>query len=220
MEAHAQVSPTPLSAGACRTRHSSDHLDGRSAPFPGAAPRVRWRRSRHFEVEAAASVEEGLSSLQQTGPPAFAVVNMRLEDHNAIDRHRRPAEGQIVPNSREPGGADRLWQYRHCRHRREALAGAVDYFGQDPQTPTIMSITRSLLHPTAKAPPPRPDVGSPPGARARGLRALQRLGDGAAAQHASPHPAARASPSARRSNFSFSVISAKDGLTRFVFELN
>ncbi len=40
--------------------------------------------TRGFEVEAAGSVEEGLASLKRR-PPAFAVVDMRLDDGNGID---------------------------------------------------------------------------------------------------------------------------------------
>ena len=40
--------------------------------------------TRGFEVEAAASVEDGLSSLKRR-PPAFAVVDLRLDDGNGID---------------------------------------------------------------------------------------------------------------------------------------
>src|SRR5215813_2299377 len=45
---------------------------------------ARAMEARGFEVEAAASVEDGLSSLKRR-PPAFAVVDMRLEDGNGID---------------------------------------------------------------------------------------------------------------------------------------
>ena len=45
---------------------------------------ARAMEARGFEVEAAASVEDGLSSLKRR-PPAFAVVDMRLDDGNGID---------------------------------------------------------------------------------------------------------------------------------------
>lgn len=45
---------------------------------------ARAMEARGFEVEAAASVEDGLSSLKRR-PPAFAVVDLRLEDGNGID---------------------------------------------------------------------------------------------------------------------------------------
>lgn len=45
---------------------------------------ARAMETRGFEVEAAASVEDGLSSLRRR-PPAFAVVDMRLDDGNGID---------------------------------------------------------------------------------------------------------------------------------------
>src|SRR5665811_1465916 len=45
---------------------------------------ARAMEARGFEVEAAASVEDGLASLRRR-PPAFAVVDMRLDDGNGID---------------------------------------------------------------------------------------------------------------------------------------
>jgi len=45
---------------------------------------ARAMETRGFQVEAAASVEDGLSSLKRR-PPAFAVVDMRLEDGSGID---------------------------------------------------------------------------------------------------------------------------------------
>ena len=42
---------------------------------------ARAMETRGFEVEAAASVEDGLSSLKRR-PPAFAVVDLRLDDGN------------------------------------------------------------------------------------------------------------------------------------------
>jgi two-component system response regulator RegA len=45
---------------------------------------ARAMEARGFEVEAASSVEDGLSSLKRR-PPAFAVVDMRLDDGNGLD---------------------------------------------------------------------------------------------------------------------------------------
>ena len=45
---------------------------------------ARAMETRGFDVEAAASVAEGLASLKRR-PPAFAVVDMRLDDGNGID---------------------------------------------------------------------------------------------------------------------------------------
>ena len=45
---------------------------------------ARAMETRGFDVEAAASVEDGLQSLRRR-PPAFAVVDMRLDDGNGID---------------------------------------------------------------------------------------------------------------------------------------
>ena len=44
----------------------------------------RAMEARGFEVESAANVDEGLALLRRR-PPAFAVVDMRLEDGNGID---------------------------------------------------------------------------------------------------------------------------------------
>ena len=45
---------------------------------------ARAMETRGFAVEAASSVEDGLQSLKRR-PPAFAVVDMRLDDGNGID---------------------------------------------------------------------------------------------------------------------------------------
>ena len=45
---------------------------------------ARAMETRGFAVEAAGSVDEGLARLRQR-PPAFAVVDMRLDDGNGID---------------------------------------------------------------------------------------------------------------------------------------
>ena len=45
---------------------------------------ARAMEARGFAVDAAASVEEGLDMLKRR-PPAFAVVDMRLDDGNGID---------------------------------------------------------------------------------------------------------------------------------------
>src|SRR5262245_22562604 len=45
---------------------------------------ARAMESRGFQVETAPSVEDGLISLRRR-PPAFAVVDMRLDDGSGID---------------------------------------------------------------------------------------------------------------------------------------
>ncbi|MGH6749599.1 MAG: response regulator, partial [Methyloceanibacter sp.] len=45
---------------------------------------ARAMETRGFEVETAPTVEDGLSSLRRR-PPAFAVVDMRLDDGSGID---------------------------------------------------------------------------------------------------------------------------------------
>lgn len=80
MEAH-QVSPTPFDGGHVPHENTLLIVDDDRAFLARLA---RAMETRGFEVEAAASVEEGLSSLRRR-PPAFAVVDMRLEDGNGID---------------------------------------------------------------------------------------------------------------------------------------
>lgn len=61
---------------------------------------ARAMEARGFVVEAAGSVEEGLASLKRR-PPAFAVVDMRLDDGNGIDviaalKELRPESRAVV----------------------------------------------------------------------------------------------------------------------------
>ena len=80
MEAHL-VSPKPFDGGHVPHENTLLIVDDDRAFLARLA---RAMETRGFEVEAAASVEEGLSSLRRR-PPAFAVVDMRLEDGNGID---------------------------------------------------------------------------------------------------------------------------------------
>ncbi|HET9574167.1 MAG TPA: hypothetical protein VFP29_10645, partial [Methyloceanibacter sp.] len=73
MEAH-QVSPTPYQGGPVPQENTLLIVDDDRAFLARLA---RAMETRGFEVEAAASVEEGLLSLRRR-PPAFAVVDMRL----------------------------------------------------------------------------------------------------------------------------------------------
>ena len=53
---------------------------------------ARAMELRGFEVRSAHSVAEGLDLIRQKAP-AFAVVDMRLEDGNGLDVDRRAGQG-------------------------------------------------------------------------------------------------------------------------------
>ena len=148
---------------------------------------ARAMETRGFEVEAAASVEDGLSSLRRR-PPAFAVVDMRLDDGNGIDviaalKDVRPEARAVV-----------LTGYGNIATAVTAVKlGAVDYLAKPADADDVYN---ALVASTDRqgAAAGEPDVGRSRalGAHPARLRALQpqRLGDGAPAQHASPHLAA------------------------------
>ena len=102
--------------------------------------------TRGFEVEAAASVEEGLQSLRRR-PPAFAVVDMRLEDGNGIDviaalKGVRPEARAVV-----------LTGYGNIATAVTAVKlGAVDYLAKPADADDVYNaLVASTM---AKAPPP------------------------------------------------------------------
>jgi two-component system, response regulator RegA len=101
---------------------------------------------RGFEVRTAHSVAEGLS-LISAKPPAFAVVDMRLEDGNGLDvvaelARLRPQARTIV-----------LTGYGNIATAVSAVKlGAVDYLAKPADADDV---TDALLAPhDAKAPPP------------------------------------------------------------------
>jgi two-component system response regulator RegA len=101
---------------------------------------------RGFEVRTAHSVAEGLS-LINTKPPAFAVVDMRLEDGNGLDvvaelAKLRPQARSIV-----------LTGYGNIATAVSAVKlGAVDYLAKPADADDV---TDALLAPhDEKAPPP------------------------------------------------------------------
>ena len=183
MEAH-QVSPTPFDGGHVPHENTLLIVDDDRAFLARLA---RAMETRGFEVEAAASVEEGLSSLRRR-PPAFAVVDMRLEDGNGIDVIA--ALKDVRPDAR----AVVLTGYGNIATAVTAVKlGAVDYLAKPADADDVYNALVASTHGQGAA-AGEPDVGRSGalGAHPAGLRALQpqRLGDGAAAQHASPHPAA------------------------------
>jgi two-component system response regulator RegA len=85
---------------------------------------ARAMEARGFVVEAAGSVEEGLASLKRC-PPAFAVVDMRLDDGNGIDVIA--ALKEVRPESR----AVVLTGYGNIATAVTAVKiGAVDYLAK------------------------------------------------------------------------------------------
>jgi two-component system response regulator RegA len=107
---------------------------------------ARAMETRGFQVEAAASVEDGLSSLRRR-PPAFAVVDMRLEDGSGIDviaalKDARPDARAVV-----------LTGYGNIASAVTAVKlGAVDYLAKPADADEVhFALTRE---PGERAPPP------------------------------------------------------------------
>jgi two-component system response regulator RegA len=107
---------------------------------------ARAMETRGFEVEAAASVEDGLSSLRRR-PPAFAVVDMRLDDGNGIDviaalKDVRPEARAVV-----------LTGYGNIATAVTAVKlGAVDYLAKPADADDVYNAL--VASTTLKAPPP------------------------------------------------------------------
>ncbi len=107
---------------------------------------VRAMETRGFDVRSGHSVAEGLELIRQR-PPAFAVVDMRLEDGNGLDVIAELA--RMRPNAR----AIVLTGYGNIATAVSAVKlGAVDYLAKPADADDV---TDSLLAPTnAKASPP------------------------------------------------------------------
>ena len=107
---------------------------------------ARAMEARGFAVEAAASVEEGLSMLKRR-PPAFAVVDMRLDDGNGIDviatlKELRPEARAVV-----------LTGYGNIATAVTAVKiGAVDYLAKPADADDVYNAL--VANPDDKAPPP------------------------------------------------------------------
>lgn len=106
----------------------------------------RAMETRGFVVETAESVNEGISKVR-ANPPAYAVVDMRLEDGNGLDvieaiRARRPACKAIV-----------LTGYGNIATAVTAVKlGAVDYLSKPADADDVY--TALMRKPEEKAPPP------------------------------------------------------------------
>jgi two-component system response regulator RegA len=107
---------------------------------------ARAMEARGFAVEAAATVEEGLSMLKRR-PPAFAVVDMRLDDGNGIDviatlKELRPEARAVV-----------LTGYGNIATAVTAVKiGAVDYLAKPADADDVYNAL--VASPDDKAPPP------------------------------------------------------------------
>lgn len=107
---------------------------------------ARAMELRGFAVDTADSVAEGIRKVDQR-PPAYAVVDMRLDDGNGLDviemiRKRRPESRMIV-----------LTGYGNIATAVTAVKlGAVDYLAKPADADEVfLALTRD---PTEKATPP------------------------------------------------------------------
>ncbi|MEG6508341.1 ActR/PrrA/RegA family redox response regulator transcription factor [Methyloligella sp. 2.7D] len=106
---------------------------------------ARAMETRGFHVETAPTVEEGLAALRKS-PPAFAVVDMRLDDGNGIDviaalKDLRPEARAVV-----------LTGYGNIATAVNAVKlGAVDYLAKPADADDVYN---ALITKDGKAPPP------------------------------------------------------------------
>jgi len=106
----------------------------------------RAMETRGFTVQTAESVTEGIAKVR-ANPPAYAVVDMRLEDGNGLDvieaiRTRRPECKAIV-----------LTGYGNIATAVTAVKlGAVDYLSKPADADDVY--TALMRKPDEKAPPP------------------------------------------------------------------
>jgi two-component system response regulator RegA len=107
---------------------------------------ARAMETRGFRVRTGHSVAEGLDLIRQK-PPAFAVVDMRLEDGNGLDVIAELS--RVRPNSR----AIVLTGYGNIATAVSAVKlGAVDYLAKPADADDVTDAL--LAPPNAKAPPP------------------------------------------------------------------
>lgn len=106
----------------------------------------RAMESRGFEVRTAQSVAEGLALIAEK-PPAFAVVDMRLEDGNGLDVIRSLKE------RRDDSRAIVLTGYGNIATAVTAVKlGAVDYLAKPADADDVYNAL--LAPPDSKAAPP------------------------------------------------------------------
>lgn len=107
---------------------------------------ARAMETRGFEVEAAESVTAGIEYVRRS-PPAFAVVDMRLEDGNGLDVIKVLAEAR--PNAR----AIVLTGYGNIATAVTAVKlGAIDYLAKPADADDVYNAL--MASPDDKAPPP------------------------------------------------------------------
>jgi two-component system response regulator RegA len=141
------VSPTPQTDFAVLEDNTLLIVDDDRAFLARLA---RAMETRGFEVEAASSVEDGLSSLKRR-PPAFAVVDMRLDDGNGIDviaalKDVRPEARAVV-----------LTGYGNIATAVTAVKlGAVDYLAKPADADDVYNalVASGTSGTAVKAPPP------------------------------------------------------------------
>ncbi len=114
-------------------------------PFRNRLARAMERRA--FTVTTAATTDEALAAIEKS-PPAYAVVDLRLEDEYGLDivpilRKRRPDARIIV-----------LTGYGNITSAVAAIkAGAVDYLAKPADADDIEAALITVAQP--KPPPPR-----------------------------------------------------------------
>ncbi|MFM7084027.1 MAG: ActR/PrrA/RegA family redox response regulator transcription factor [Hyphomicrobium sp.] len=107
---------------------------------------VRAMEQRGFNVRSAFSVAEGIELIQQS-PPAFAVIDLRLEDGNGLDVISELT--RIRPNAR----IIVLTGYGNIATAVSAVKlGAVDYLAKPADADDVTDAL--LAPPNSKAPPP------------------------------------------------------------------
>jgi two-component system, response regulator RegA len=107
---------------------------------------TRAMEQRGFDVRAANSVADGLALIREK-PPAFAVVDMRLDDGNGLDMIAELS--RLRPNAR----AIILTGYGNIATAVTAVKlGAVDYLAKPADADEVTDAL--LAPPNALAPPP------------------------------------------------------------------
>lgn len=107
---------------------------------------VRAMEQRGFNVRSAFSVSEGIELIQQN-PPAFAVIDLRLEDGNGLDVIAELT--RVRPNAR----IIVLTGYGNIATAVSAVKlGAVDYLAKPADADDVTDAL--LAPPNSKAPPP------------------------------------------------------------------
>ena len=106
---------------------------------------ARAMENRGFIPTAVESVEEGINHVRRT-PPAYAVVDLRLEDGNGLD------VVEAIRNTREDARVIVLTGYGAIATAVAAVrAGAVDYLAKPADADDIEAALRT---PQSEKPPP------------------------------------------------------------------